>query len=44
MKINSLKYFDNKEKGKSCLIIGGANNFNEFPIKNFTDIEYEVIN
>jgi len=38
MKINSLKYFDDKEKGKSCLIIGGANNFNEFPIKNFKGV------
>lgn len=38
MEIKSLNYFVNKEKGKSCLLVGGSNSARNFELKKFKGI------
>ena len=38
MEIKSLNYFVNKEKGKSCLLVGGSNSARNYELKKFKGI------
>ena len=38
MQIKNLSYFVNKEKGKSCVLVGGSNSAKDFDFKNFKGI------
>ncbi len=43
MQIKNINYFVNKEKGKSCLLVGGSNSANDFDFKKFKRIKINYI-